>query len=502
MRYRKGRVLRTWAAVLAIAGIAGLVSPGRAGAQQAAGGTSSDFSFFLRGTIDSQGFTDVTLTVKSLGAAPPPSSAKQVVLQAYDLSAVLVLSKTSMVVPFNAGAAIFPNIPNLGRGFILKAQVTLQTPGMIKPQSYPVEGKVVALPSLEIDPNPSVTPQIVGIHHPVSFIATISEKEGDLGATFDVILMSGNDVQDTVFGAHVAPGGVVSAIMNASFHTPGTYFLTVRIQNVSPTPFGPILERTVPGIMVSAVPVQPPSQYNQTYSNTISRTCRFIKDLTLSGVVLTDDGTDSETENFMHRISFNKKASAAAISVRVQTDGVQRLSATIPFQGFKENPTKPLPDGSELHSISYDVPLNFDGSDYLHLDSSWQTLGTVSSNEQSALTLSHLASDYVYFSARVFFDSGKVIPTGHDSTGGPFWEARSSIVSDAWIIVYDDMVPNVFTEGPTFGNHVEQTTISSSTQDQKKSITQGVDPKTQHRIQTTTEFHTTTWSALISGASQ
>src|ERR1043165_3595117 len=86
------RAIRMWAAGLAMAGIAGLLSPGRAGAQQAP--TTPPYSFNLFGVINKGNVTDITLAIKPLSpSAPPPTSAKQITLQAYD-GTKLVFTKT------------------------------------------------------------------------------------------------------------------------------------------------------------------------------------------------------------------------------------------------------------------------------------------------------------------------------------------------------------------------------------------------------------------------
>ncbi len=491
MSYR-GRVIRIWAAGLAMAGIAGLVSPGRAGAQQAA--ATPPYTFNLYGTINVGKLTDVTLSVRPTGSTPLPAAAKQIQLQAYlPGGKKLVWTKTYANYPFTAGTASFLGLTGLQQGSLLKAQVQIQTAGMTKAQSYSVDGRVYALPDVAIES--ASAPSQVGQHHPVSVNATIRERKGDLGAAFEVVLLRGNVVLDST-SVTVGPGATWNGDLKTCFRTLGTTTLTVKILKVDPIEFDPSAADNQRDVTITVVdaPLTPSNSHVLSYNNSVSRDLTVVKDLTLGGAVLTDDGKDSNEEAMSYQSQFSSPAPLAGVSVYVVTEGVERISQCIALDA-KENPVKDLPDGRTFHSMTSEKFLNPEQTDYLRFECSWETdsLNNVVTPYSGVLTVSHFAATHVYFSAANFFATGSTDPSTRDASGS-LWQVRPSLNPPCFVA---DI--RVFsTDGKDYGHHLEQTSLDHTVVDipvnpNDPDTTVEID-KFGHEIETRNRSHTDTWA--------
>lgn len=69
---------------------------------------------------------------------------------------------------------------------------------------------------------------------PVTFIATVSEKNGDVAATSNCVLSIAGTVVDTATDVLVDAGGVVSCEFTHTFPTPGDYAVSVAATGVNP----------------------------------------------------------------------------------------------------------------------------------------------------------------------------------------------------------------------------------------------------------------------------
>jgi hypothetical protein len=368
-----------------------------------------------------------------------PSSAKQIQLSLFN-GKKQIYSKNFSNYPLTDGTARFLGLTGIPRGATITAQIQIFTPGTTKTQQYRADGVVFAAPALEL--RFPTGPAVVGAHHPASFSVTVAETKGDLGATFDAVLLRGTELLDFIPQVSVGPGGSVILLFSTTFHTTGSYDVTIKIQKVSPLEYGlPDLQTNLRGTIVD-VPVES-TPVSMIYENRIRSHATRVTDLT-DGVITYDQGLDSIDEVFTYSTFWNAPVHEAGFSVYIVSDGKELMAKSI---GRKAPPDREkvtdLGNGNFAHSIFYQIALNVDGTDYLRLDSSWQTdSGQNVSRSFTSLTMQHLAYDYVYFSAAAFFTDGTKVHTPDlppNTRANTIWQipAGKSIFADVRVLADD-----------------------------------------------------------------
>jgi hypothetical protein len=489
MAYGKWRILGTWTAGLVMAGMAGFLSPGTAGARQATGAPPA-YTLRLQALLNSGNSTDVSITVVRTSASfAIPGVAKQILLKSYADDGVTVFwAKTYSNVPLDAQGTVRYRFPDLLRHQPLRALVVIQTAQMVNAQVYRVDGRVLDRPDLAVQSLSA--PTQVMMNKPVNVQASIHETLGDLGAVSDVVLLdSSNQVLDSATAVSVGPGGTVGVVLTTQFPAPGSYTLTVAIRNSNPTEFDAANDQNNQANITITVVATIPTEYFALYSD-------FVYDFENATIEWNYLRTSLRTaskyfeagqrESFGYNAWFSTPLAAAGFSIDVQADHVSVLSASIPLG----NPTstKSFDDhmGNSFTAILYAMALDPGGTDWLFFSS--QSGTGVYSTPFSNLSVEHFASEFKYFSATFKLLYGWQFSSG-GAASGSFWQARSTIHTEIWVIAGD---------GTQYGGRSD-TALIPSQQDVGPTSTVKADPILDFYFESTELFHSQQWSGSSSG---
>lgn len=202
-------------------------------------GNIDPFALSINAMQDSTGNTEVTLTVTPvLPSFAVPTSSKHVQLKSFDTQGELRWTKNTFDVPLAVSggtSSTVQNFTDMQAHQPVNAQIQIQN-------KQTVNTKVLkAVTTVKLRPDVSLAdvqaPAQANVGELVNIAVTVSEENGDLGATTDLVLSDGLEVLDTVSGISLSAGGSVGAVFAVPFDDLGFHDLTITAGNVVPGDF-------------------------------------------------------------------------------------------------------------------------------------------------------------------------------------------------------------------------------------------------------------------------
>jgi hypothetical protein len=175
--------------------------------------------------------TDVVMQISATGGVALPLMAEQVLLRTIWGHGRVTSVRHFRHVPLVHGQATFSNLPIAAH---TKVSATVVVRIADSHRREVLRANAVALDRPDLRISQVIAPAEIRVGQIANIEVVVQEIRGYRGATFDVLLLEGQTVLDTVTGARIDPLGTTTAAFAVQFAVPGTHALTALIANAVP----------------------------------------------------------------------------------------------------------------------------------------------------------------------------------------------------------------------------------------------------------------------------
>jgi len=380
---------RTWRLAVLLAG--GMSAAAFADHRDQAGSRAA-YTLSLDALVGPSG-TDVVLQVSSSAGQRLPSEAELVFLWSLRRGDV-VWARQFRDVDLVNGRGVIP-----GLSIPAHAPVSAMVLAKAGHSMKVLCGNTVALDRPDLRISRVDAPAEVGVGQTANIQVLVQEARGFRGASFDVLLLEGETVLDTVSGASVDPMGSTTAVFSVRFETEGAHALSARIVNATPGEYDE--SNNSASFSVRATSDLLPVSYSLAYqriegefSDNVTRSTVESREAPGFSEIRTAEH-ESRYEEIGRRETLNYSAfsdrfvsGTIGFSLTIRVDGGR--DATIVVSGW--TPFKSS-GGADWGSNSYNV-YDPDTNANIYLESQWSAKGM-----SSVLQYSRVAGNYTYHSS-------------------------------------------------------------------------------------------------------
>jgi len=340
--------------------------------------------------------TDVVLRVLASGGQALPDEVEHVLLWTSTAHGHVSWVKMFKDVPLVGGQGVLSDLPIAAHARV-SAIAEVRVAGSHRVQILTASSAALDRPDLKV--SRVLAPDEVRVGQIANIEVTIQEIRGYRGASFDVLLLEGETLLDSVRGASVDPMGSTSAVFSVRFETEGTHALTARIVNAAPGEYDE--SNNSASFSIRATADLLPVSYSLAYQriegefsdNVTVTTSKTQQSPGFSEVTVTEQETCYEEigrHETLNYSAFSDRFVGGTIgfNLTIRVDGGRDV--TIAVSGW--TPFKSM-SGADFGSNSYQV-YDPDTNANIYLESQWSAKGA-----SSVLQYSRVAGNYTYHSS-------------------------------------------------------------------------------------------------------
>jgi len=351
-------------------------------------GRSGSASLEARALLDKDGTALIEATTGHLDAGTGPGQIRKVQMK--------ILSPSGKSSTQNFGGSANGNwstsIARLGSGASVQLQANIGGIDGNRTDVVTVTVPVKRRPDVEVDGVTAPARALAGM--PLNVVATVSERNGDMGARANCMLSIDGALADQARGIWIAAGQTVSCAFQARLNAVGAHKVTVYITGVSPTDWDGNSSGSSASTSVMVVSPEAALSYSASFQAQDLETYSHAKNSSTDGSFVDEQKTSGTNQSRQLSMTAWTTANTFAFPVRVRSaliaDGasVFDYSNDIALQPSESSPTE-------------DCGVLIDGGYYLSVcNVRWGT-------PRSEVILSSLDGRVTYFGSRMYTFDGE-----------------------------------------------------------------------------------------------